>query len=194
MHKKEAGIAVLNAREEETASRLRLATIVTVVGVSEGLPLVRIGADGLATPARVAVPYTQQRLRQAVGEQGEAVAVFEDGDPLRPVVLGFIEQATAGATAEDGDKAAAAPPVFDRAPADADGSTGLGTRVGTDVAIDVDADGRRLQVTARDEIVLKCGKASITLRRNGRIIIRGTYVETHSDGTNRIKGGQVQIN
>jgi len=34
----------------------------------------------------------------------------------------------------------------------------------------------------------------LTLRRNGRVIIRGTYLESHSDGTNRIKGGQVQIN
>jgi hypothetical protein len=42
--------------------------------------------------------------------------------------------------------------------------------------------------------VLECGQASVTLRRNGRIIIRGTYVETHSEGTNRIKGGQVRIN
>ena len=60
--------------------------------------------------------------------------------------------------------------------------------------IEADVDGRRVRVTARDEIVLECGKASITLRRNGRVIVRGTYVETHSEGTNRIKGGQVQIN
>jgi len=60
--------------------------------------------------------------------------------------------------------------------------------------IEADVDGRRVRITARDEIVLQCGNASITLRRNGRVIVRGTYVETHSDGTNRIKGGQVQIN
>jgi hypothetical protein len=55
-------------------------------------------------------------------------------------------------------------------------------------------DGKRVVLDARDEIVLRCGKASITLRRNGRIVIRGTYVETRSQGTNRIKGGSVQIN
>jgi hypothetical protein len=60
--------------------------------------------------------------------------------------------------------------------------------------VEADIDGRRMQVTAQDEIVLRCGAASITLRRNGRVIIRGTYVETDSQGTNRIKGGQVQIN
>jgi hypothetical protein len=60
--------------------------------------------------------------------------------------------------------------------------------------IEADVDGRRVRLTAKDEIVLECGKASITLRRNGRVIVRGTYIETHSEGTNRIKGGQVQIN
>ena len=60
--------------------------------------------------------------------------------------------------------------------------------------IEADIDGRRVKIVARDEIVLECGEASITLRRNGRIIIKGTYVETCSEGTNRIKGGQVRIN
>ena len=55
-------------------------------------------------------------------------------------------------------------------------------------------DGRRVEFEAADEIVLLCGQASITLRRNGRIVIRGTYVETRSKGVNRIKGGSVQIN
>jgi hypothetical protein len=60
--------------------------------------------------------------------------------------------------------------------------------------IEADIDGRRVRIVAQDEIVLECGSASITLRRNGRIVIKGTYVETCSEGTNRIKGGQVRIN
>lgn len=59
---------------------------------------------------------------------------------------------------------------------------------------EVDVDGKRLRTSAKDEVVINCGKASITLRRNGRVIIRGTHVETHSSGTNRIKGGQVCVN
>ncbi len=60
--------------------------------------------------------------------------------------------------------------------------------------IEADVDGKRVRIVARDEIVLECGEASITLRRNGRIVIKGTYIETSSEGTNRIKGGQVRIN
>lgn len=60
--------------------------------------------------------------------------------------------------------------------------------------IEVEADGRRVEVEAADELVLRCGEASLVLRRNGRVIIRGTYVETRSKGINRIKGGSVLIN
>jgi hypothetical protein len=55
-------------------------------------------------------------------------------------------------------------------------------------------DGRRVELEGRDEIVLRCGEASITLRRNGRIVIDGVQVETKARGLNRIKGGSVAIN
>jgi hypothetical protein len=55
-------------------------------------------------------------------------------------------------------------------------------------------DGKRVTLSAEDEIELRCGEASITLRRNGRLVIRGAYVETTSRGTNRIRGGSVQVN
>jgi hypothetical protein len=55
-------------------------------------------------------------------------------------------------------------------------------------------DGERLEFCAEREIVLRCGKASITLTRAGKVIIRGTYLSSRSSGVNRIKGGSVQIN
>ncbi len=55
-------------------------------------------------------------------------------------------------------------------------------------------DGERLEFTAEREIVLRCGKASITLTREGKVLIRGAYLSSRSSGANRIKGGSVQIN
>ncbi|MFC6296612.1 hypothetical protein GNF76_08170 [Pseudomonas sp. CCM 7893] len=55
-------------------------------------------------------------------------------------------------------------------------------------------DGERLEFTAEREIVLRCGKASITLTREGKVLIRGTYLSSRSSGVNRVKGGSVQIN
>jgi hypothetical protein len=61
---------------------------------------------------------------------------------------------------------------------------------------DVDAvvDGRRVSVTARESITLKCGDASITLNRDGKIVIRGAHVVSHASGVNRIRGGSVELN
>lgn len=56
------------------------------------------------------------------------------------------------------------------------------------------ADQERIEIAAEKEIVLRCGKASITLTRAGKILIRGAYVLTRSSGVNRIQGGSVQIN
>ena len=58
----------------------------------------------------------------------------------------------------------------------------------------VEADGERHTVTAQQEIVLRCGDASITLTRAGKVIIRGTYISSRSSGLHRIKGAAIDIN
>jgi hypothetical protein len=62
------------------------------------------------------------------------------------------------------------------------------------VPVQVDADGQRVLLSAQEQIELRCGKASITLTKAGKIIIRGAYVLTRSSGVNKIKGASVQIN
>jgi hypothetical protein len=60
--------------------------------------------------------------------------------------------------------------------------------------VSAELDNERIQLSAEKEIVLKCGKASITLTRAGKILIRGAYLLSRSSGVNRVKGGSVQIN
>ncbi|MDM0112266.1 DUF6484 domain-containing protein [Variovorax sp. J22R133] len=60
--------------------------------------------------------------------------------------------------------------------------------------IEVETDGDRVVVSARKELVLRCGKASIKLTSAGKVLIDGGYVQSRSTGANRIKGGSVQIN
>ena len=55
-------------------------------------------------------------------------------------------------------------------------------------------DGDTVRLTAEREIVLECGKASITLTRAGKVLIRGAHLLSRSSGVNRIKGGSVQVN
>lgn len=55
-------------------------------------------------------------------------------------------------------------------------------------------DGEKLVFTADREIVLRCGAASMTLTRAGKVLIQGAYVLSRSSGANRIKGAVVEIN
>lgn len=58
----------------------------------------------------------------------------------------------------------------------------------------VQADDTRHVITAEREIVLRCGDASITLTRAGKVIIQGRYVLSRSSGCNKIKGASIDLN
>ena len=58
----------------------------------------------------------------------------------------------------------------------------------------IETDGERLIVDAKQQLVLRCGKACITLTSAGKVLIEGSYVLSRSTGVNRIKGGSVQLN
>jgi len=61
-------------------------------------------------------------------------------------------------------------------------------------AVSVVADGQRHVIEAEREIVLRCGEASITLTRAGKVLIKGHYILSRSSGYNKIKGAAIDIN
>ena len=99
----------------------------------------------------------------------DVALMFEAGNPQQPIIMGRLQRSF---TQEEKISAEA---------------------ISTEVT-DVQLDGKRLKFSAEHEIVLRCGEASITLTRAGKVIIRGEYLLSRSTGTNRIKGGSVQIN
>jgi len=169
MRTKDTTVAVLPERLTEALIHPASAQLATIVALTDEGPQVQLEPGGPSVAARLAVPVTRERIDAAIADCQQTVVFFENGDRCRPIIVGFIE-------------AVPAPQPAESRPA------------GSQPVIEADVDGKRVRVTAQDEIVLQCGGASVTLRRNGRVLIRGTYVETRSDGTNRIKGGQVQIN
>ena len=57
-----------------------------------------------------------------------------------------------------------------------------------------ETDKSKLVLDADREVILRCGKASITLTADGRITLRGTQILSRSDGPNRLQGASVQLN
>lgn len=55
-------------------------------------------------------------------------------------------------------------------------------------------DGRKIALNADSELLLRCGNASILLRRDGKLVIKGTEVVSRASGANKIRGGLVNIN
>ena len=134
-------------------------------------------------PARSVIPLDRELVAEAIEDARGVMLSFEDGRPEEPIITGILqplEQLGAEAELQDAQ--------------DEDASVDLEVGAGAIADLDARVDGRRVEIEAADEIVLRCGKASIVLRRNGRVVIRGTYVETRSRGVNRIKGGSVEIN
>ena len=57
-----------------------------------------------------------------------------------------------------------------------------------------DAIPRRVEIDASDEITLRCGQASLRLRADGDVVLRGQDVLHRASGTQRIRGSNVRIN
>jgi hypothetical protein len=96
----------------------------------------------------------------------EIVLQFEDGDPTRPIIIGIRQTMPVSASEH---------PV-------------------TGPPLGIEVDGERLVYTAQREILLRCGKASIQLLSDGSVRIRGTNVLSRASATNRLRGGNIQIN
>jgi hypothetical protein len=53
---------------------------------------------------------------------------------------------------------------------------------------------RELLFEAERQITLRCGQSSITLTREGQIVIRGKHLLSRASSVNRIRGGVIQLN
>jgi hypothetical protein len=127
-------------------------------------------------PARTTIALDAVAVNEAVSTACGAVLVFENGDPKLPILTGLLQREKRTSLLQELLVSPRAPSPASKPPREAK------------------LDGERVVLEGKQEVVLKCGDASITLRRDGKVIVRGAYVETHARGVNRIKGGSVKIN
>lgn len=160
---------------EKSLEGIRVGQIVQIDG--DGRILVDYPQNSMgAMPARFTRAMDIESLVSAKNEGLQVLLVFEDNRPDRPIIIDVLSSLM-------------------------DGIYGSETKSGQeDLVLDMDEtqditlNGKKIILTGQEEIVLKCGKASITMTKAGKIIIRGAYLLNRSSGVNKIKGGSVQIN
>jgi hypothetical protein len=97
---------------------------------------------------------------------GDVVLVFESGNDRKPIILGHVV------------------------------ATGLrrARQVGPAAAAEVRIDGTSIVMDAEDSVTLRCGEASITLKRDGKVIVKGMNIISSARAANRIVGGSIELN
>jgi hypothetical protein len=120
-------------------------------------------------PARTALSHQEiDRLKTQGVCSHQVVLVFENGDPRLPIVIGILQDDSSESTTPERDTSE------------------------DDQHFTIDVE--RITFNAKQEITFVCGKGSITLKKTGKIEIRGTDLLSRSRGSNRIKGATVKIN
>lgn len=118
-----------------------------------------------ALPGQIVAARTTVPLyRRMIGAR--VVVLYEAADPRQPIIVGVIQPS---GIARD-EPVPPAPPVA------------------------IQTDDERFVLSAEREIVLRCGDASITLTRAGKVIITGNYILSRSRGCNKLKGAAIELN
>ena len=121
--------------------------------------------------ARTSPTLDWETLRQSAPDRPEVLLLIAEGDPLQPVLLMLLD-----------------------APSEAPLTDALLAQPLSRVPEEARVDGERVVITGRKEVTLQCGKASLTLRRDGTVVLRGLNVMSEADEVHRIRGRKVRIN
>ncbi len=151
------------------SERVLGARVARIASFERGVVRVRCAPGGGAIVARVSAALDDGTLAAAARDGQDALVVFEDGDSARPVVVALLRPET---------------PVVGALIAVPSSRAEAVARV----------DGKRVVIEGNEEVVLHCGRASLTLRKDGSVILRGVNVVSQAQQVQKIRGGKVQIN
>lgn len=115
-------------------------------------------------PARLLAGIDRGRLIKHAAHGQEVLVVFAHDNPDEPVIVGVMEN------------------ILESMVAMEDGSA------------KVSADPGQVVIRAEKEVVLACGDSSISLTREGRVIVKGRNILSRASKSNKIKGPSVEIN
>ncbi len=137
-----------------------------LVGIDgDGRPLFRPEGEREAIPVAIGADLADATIVRAARHEHRALVVRTGDTPPRWLLVGLVRERVA-ATARDAKPG----------------------------RLELRVDGERMVVAAEHDLELRCGRASITLRYDGRVEIRGTHILSASRGPNRVKGATIALN
>ena len=151
-----------------------------------GRPLVTYSGNGDSAP--ILAVTTQAVAKSQIGRQ--VALLFANGESDKPVIVGLIHNPLSDMLENFSAQQAEIDTPFPEVSKEYENLVDFQR----DKEEQVIVDGKHVTIEGAEELTLKCGKASITLTKSGKILIRGTYLSNRSSGVNRILGGSVQIN
>jgi hypothetical protein len=139
----------------------------------DGVPRIVISGESVTRPAATTMQFpTAAAASEAL--LGRSVLVLLGPADL-PIIVGVISRHL---WEERGDP----------------GASELRTILPPGQPVQVEADKRRIDLEATDEIRLTCGKSALVMRRDGTVVVRGVKIVSRATGTHRIMGATVGIN
>ena len=110
----------------------------------------------------------------------QVVISFVNGEHNNPIILGLVHSALYE--------------MIDSYEAESIESSAQDREPAMPSTLPVLVDGDEVVIEAKKELQLRCGASSITLTKDGKILIKGKYLLNRASGVNRIIGGSVQVN
>lgn len=96
--------------------------------------------------------------------------IFENSDPRFPIIAGFVHETLYS----NNDEVS-----FSLHPSDPK---------------ELIVDKNRILFNAYEEVVIRCGKCSISLQKNGKVVMKGVQITSRASQSNKIRGATVNIN
>jgi hypothetical protein len=132
---------------------------------AEGRPLFVPEGSSEAVPVAIGMASHDGEIVRAARRQQRALVVATSDPQSRWVLVGFVRDRVSNA-ARDAQHG----------------------------RLELAIDGEKVKLEAKHDIELRCGQASLTLRYDGRIELRGTHILSASRGPNRVKGATIALN
>jgi hypothetical protein len=146
--------------------------VTAIIAASDNPGIIMVSCNGNPpVPARLISGIDRQELAKKENAGREVLVVFNGGNPELPIITGIMENVL-----EDLVSMEIVSDPIEKAP------------------VKTVVDKKQILIEAENEIVLQCGLGSIILRKDGKIVIKGTRIMSRASGTNKVKGSSVSLN